>query len=254
MTDEWQEPHTAPFTSLTMTYCQDSVEAIEKFVSWPENLIDFTINTSRNEEVTHLSLMDAQGWLLNYKETLKYVYIDVLGHNQGIQDFDASVFPRLESLTLSRTQLNDDVDDGVPNDLRWEASHPDRLLPPKIKTFGMSFGILGCCLINNFGDKEVNWLRQLGQAAASRQSSLETIDILFEPWCAYPHKYGNYPQDDGYPWDRMSDLADELAECGIYLTYTPSPWPKEEWEATMAHWRNASAADWWTHQIAHEGP
>ncbi|KAJ5408338.1 hypothetical protein N7509_002221 [Penicillium cosmopolitanum] len=247
-----EEPRTAPFTCLSLAYCKDSVEAIEKCISWPKDLVDFTINTSGNEEVAHLSLMDAQSWLLNHKETLKYAYIDLLGHNQGIQEFDASIFPRLESLTLSRTQLNDDVGDGVQNNLCWESSHPDRLLPPNLKTFGMSFGILGCCLINNFGDKEVSWLRQLGQAAASRQSSLETIDILFQPWSEYPHKYGNYPDDHGYPWDRMSGLRDELAEYGISLIYTPAPWTKEEWEERIAKWLKGSARARFEHQSGHE--
>lgn len=119
--------------------------------------------------------MDAQRWLSNYKDTLEYMYIDLLGHDQGLY-FDASIFPNLKGLRLSRTQLNDEDDDGWNTDLRWEPSHADRLLSSNLKTFGMSFGILGCCLINNFGEKEVNWLRQLGQAAARRNSGLETID------------------------------------------------------------------------------
>jgi hypothetical protein len=114
----------------------------------------------------------------------------------------------------------------------------------------MSFGILGCCLINNFGEKEVKWLRQLGQAAASRKSKLENIHILFNPGSAYPHKFGNYPDDNGYPWDRMSELSGELAKFGITLMYTPPPWTKKEWEAKIARWRKAGASNNLHHQRA----
>lgn len=222
-----------------MKYCKEFPEAIEEFIFWPKSLIDFTINTSGNKLVGHISLVDAQRWLSAHKGTLEYVYIDLLGHNQGLY-FDASIFPRLRGLRLSRTQLNDE-DDNWNTDLRWEPSHADRLLSPNLKTFGMSFGILGCCLINNFGEKEVNWLRCLGQAAASRRSSLDTIEILFNPLSAYPHKYGNYPEDYGYPWDRISRLSDELAKCGINLVYNSPPWTKEEWEVKIARWLAASA-------------
>ncbi|KAK5796764.1 hypothetical protein VI817_006048 [Penicillium citrinum] len=104
----------------------------------------------------------------------------------------------------------------------------------------MSFGILGCCLINNFGEKEVNWLRCLGQAAKESGSRLKTIEILFNPLSAYPHKYGNYPEDYGYPWDRISGLKGELAKSGISVVYNRPPWTKEEWEGKIARWLAAS--------------
>ncbi|KAJ5085586.1 F-box domain protein [Penicillium argentinense] len=230
----------APFTSLTLKYCKDLPEAIEQFVYWPKQLVDFTVNTSGNKLVSRVSLRDAQKWLSIHKDTLKYLYIDLLGHDQGLH-FDASIFSRLEALRLSRTQLNDE-DDRWNNDLRWEPSHADRVLSPKLQTFGMSFGIMGCCLINNFGDKEVNWLRCLGKAAASKRSALDTIEILFNPLSAYPHKYGAYPEDYGYPWDRISGLQAELARYGIDLVYNSPPWTKEEWEAMISRWLSESVA------------
>ena len=228
----------ASFTSLTLKYCKDTPEAIEKFLSWPQTLTDFTINTSGNKLVCHISLRDAQSWLSIHKNTLESIYIDLLGHNQGLY-FDASIFPNLSSLRLSRTQLNDE-DDTWNNDLRWEPSHANRLLSPNLTTFGMSFGILGCCLINNFGAKEVNWLRCLGQAAKERKSRLKTIEILFNPLSAYPHKYGNYPEDYGYPWDRISGLKKELEKSGISVVFNRPPWTKEEWEGKISRWLAAS--------------
>lgn len=215
---------------------------MEKFIAWPKGLVDFTINTSGNRLVGDVSLEDAQRWLSSHSDSLEKVYIDLLGHDQGLKNFDISEFPSLESVMLSRTQLNYQ-DDDLQNDLRWESFHSNRLLPSSLKTFGMSFGILGCCLINNFGEKEVNWLRQLGQAAASPKSNLQTIEILFNPQSAYPHKFGNYPNDQSYPWDRMSELSGELAKCGINLVYDPPPWTKKEWEGKIARWRGKKCSD-----------
>lgn len=91
-------------------------------------------------------------------------------------------------------------------------------------------------MINNFGSKEVHWLRCLGEAAARRKCGLEKIEILFDPLSAYPHKYGSYPEDYGYPWDRIGELQRDLEKVGIGLVYNSPPWTKEEWEGKIARW------------------
>lgn len=181
-----------------------------------------------------MSLLDIGRCLSAHKDTLKTIYIDLLGFSHGLS-FRGCDFPHLEVLRLSRTQI---CEDPWNRNFEWHPSHADLLLGPKLHTFGLVFGVMGHSLINNWGHKEEEWIRQLAKAAAKRRSALRTIDITFSPVSPYPNlKQGTYPDWEYiYPWDRMDKLGAEIQRDGLTLRYTAPPWTKEEWLREVTNW------------------
>ncbi|KAJ5215030.1 F-box domain protein [Penicillium chermesinum] len=216
----------APFTSLKLKGCKDYPEAIAAMIHWPRELVHFAINTS-GSFVSDMSLVQIGRCLAVHKETLKNIYIDLLGFPHGLS-FRACDFPYLETLRLSRTQI---CEDPRNRNFEWKPEYADLLLGPQLHTFGLVFGVMGHSLINNWGSMEEEWIRQLAKAASERGSALRAIEINFSPVNPYPNlKQGVYSEwEYVYPWDRMDQLGAEILQYGVTLRYTPPPWTKEEW-------------------------
>ncbi|KAJ5647590.1 hypothetical protein N7490_003962 [Penicillium lividum] len=222
-------PHvarSASFTSVKLRGCKDYPKAIAAFIHWPKELVHFTINTS-GSFVSDMNLHDIGMCLSIHKETLKTIYIDLLGFPHGLS-FNASNFPLLEVLRLSRTQI---CEDPWNREFEWNPVYADLLLGPSLHTFGLVFGVMGHSLINNWGHKEEEWIRQLAIAAWKRKAPLKTIEITFSPVSPYPNlKQGTYSDwEYVYPWDRMDKLGVQIQRYGLTLEYTAPPWTKEEW-------------------------
>jgi hypothetical protein len=161
-----------------------------------------------------------QSWLSVHSQSLKSINIGYLSLNGGENKhiFDATLFPALESLTLSR----------------WEMSHShglwpftaenEKLLAPQLKIFGWNFYINDqhTETWSDFGDDEVAWLRQLAKCALVRKAALRTIKIGFHHWgweCA-----------EEYPWARMVNIRDELWKTsGIEVVGETPRMSESEW-------------------------
>ncbi|KAJ5948450.1 hypothetical protein N7454_001757 [Penicillium verhagenii] len=221
-----QISRSASFTSVKLRGCKDYPEAIAAFIHWPKELVHFTINTS-GSFVPGMNLHDIGMCLSIHKETLKTIYIDLLGFPHGLS-FNASKFPLLEVLRLSRTQI---CEDPWNREFEWNPIYADLILGPSLHTFGLVFGVMGQSLINNWGHKEEEWIRQLATAAWKRKAPLKKIEIVFSPVNPYPNlKQGIYSDwEYVYPWDRMDKLGVEIQRFGLTLEYSAPPWTKEEW-------------------------
>jgi hypothetical protein len=155
--------------------------------------------------------------LMMHKDTLKTLDIGYLSSSGRGRLFNTSDFPNLEYLVISRWQM--DVK------LESPAADADLLLAPNLKTFGWDFSIYDQHSEgwNAFGDREENWIREIARAAISRKAALKEIQIEFNPE-SWGHK-----EEDGYPWDRMEGVHDEIWPCGMTLKYSVPPFTKERW-------------------------
>ncbi|KAJ5083800.1 hypothetical protein N7456_013227 [Penicillium angulare] len=227
-----QISRSASFNSVRLMGCKDYPEAIAALIHWPKELVHFTINTS-GSFVSDMNLHDIGMCLSVHKDTLKSIYIDLLGFPHGLS-FNAANFPQLEVLRLSRTQI---CEDPWNRKFDWEPVYADLLLGPNLHTFGLVFGVMGHSLINNWGHKEEEWIRQLAKAAWKRKAALKTIEITFSPVSPYPNlKQGIYSDwEYVYPWDRMDKLGNQIQRYGLTLEYTAPPWTKEEWLSEVNH-------------------
>ena len=168
-----------------------------------------------------------QAWLSSHSESLKSIDIGYLSRNGGENKhvFDTTVFHNLESLTLSRWQM------GFQGELKPFTVENAKLLGPKMKLFGWSFSIYDqhSESWNDFGEKEEEWIEQLGKHAIARKAALKTIKINF---C--PDNYGR-TESDGYPWDRMNNVRDHLLRPnGIDLICSVPLLPKDDWLNKLA--------------------
>jgi hypothetical protein len=159
-----------------------------------------------------------ESWLLIHRYTLTYVDITELSRHGNKRVFNATLFPNLEFLRLSRWQMD------IP--LKFSATDSN-LLGPKLKTFSWDFSIneqgnVSWCA---FGASDANWLRELAAFAVSHKAALEKIEILFTP-----ERYNNITKEMGYPWDLMDSLRDEILKpSGRNLVYNQPVRSKDEW-------------------------
>jgi hypothetical protein len=132
------------------------------------------------------------------------------------------MFPQLEVLRLSRWQME--------KDLEFSCEEANVLLAPNLETFGWDFGVYPHTSWTDFGNKEEDWLRGLAKAAITRKAALKRIEITYSP---DPDLWG-VKEEDGYPWDRMDRIRDEIRPCGITLEYSEPPLSKEDWLEAVA--------------------
>lgn len=163
-----------------------------------------------------------QSWLSIHSKSLKTIDIGYLSRNGGENKhlFDATLFPNLESLTLSRWQM------GYPGELTPFTAESANFLGPKLKFFGWSFHIYDqhSESWSDFGEKEEAWLQELGEHAIARKAALKTVKIGFRP--DYWARVGR----DEYPWDRMDKIRDELLRPNrMDLVYSTPIISKEQW-------------------------
>lgn len=159
-------------------------------------------------------------WLYPHHETLRSINIGYLsGDGVGLL-FNASVFPNMETLTLSRWQIG-------RRQLSYAPDTADHLLAPSLHTFTLDFSIYDQHSegFDDFMDPEEEWIRAFAREALARRAKLRTIKIHFTPNDYLAHGESG----SGYPWDRMDKLRAEFSPHGIVLEYNEPTLTKEEW-------------------------
>ncbi|KAF2467331.1 uncharacterized protein BDR25DRAFT_234971 [Lindgomyces ingoldianus] len=209
---------TASFTALSISDYEESPGSTALLIQWPTTLVHFEFGSFyNNPHIMDLPMF--QSWLFIHRETLKNINIGYLSRAGSKRLFDATFFPNLESLQLSRWQME--------RPLQFTAEDAN-VLGPKVKLFGWDFSIYdqhneGW---DDFGENEESWISELGKAAVARQSSLKTIAIYFGPdhWGA--------GKKESYPWDRMDSVRDGIMRPnGMDLVYNRPCISREEWLA-----------------------
>lgn len=154
--------------------------------------------------------------LSNHCSTLKSIFIGDLCY-RAEDTFNATLFPTLKRLSLSRWQMD--------TDLRFTNKYL-KLLGPNLEIFELDFTVYdqGGVSWKAFGSAVEIWLTELGKAAISRGAALQGVRIHFDP-----NDY-SLTLEDGYPWDKMDQLrAEVFAPLHLSLEYTTPPIRKEDW-------------------------
>ncbi|KAI3003105.1 hypothetical protein CBS147346_5570 [Aspergillus niger] len=122
-----------------------------------------------------------------------------------------------------------------------------RLLSPTVKTFVFdltSYDPQHAESLTDFGKLEERWLRAFAETAAAldRNTALRTIRVVFQP---EPYPY--HDEWEVYPWDRITQVQEDIRPLGLDLEYsTPTMTPeeyhdawrkKQEWLASEEHQR-----------------
>lgn len=120
---------------------------------------------------------------------------------------------------------------GFPSELKPLTVETAKLLGPELKLFGWSFSIYDqhSKSWKDFGEKEEEWMEQLGKHAIACKGALKTVQIDF---C--PDNYGE-TESGGYLWDRMDNVQDHLLRPnGIDLVYSAPLLSKDDWLNRLA--------------------
>ncbi|KAL1613195.1 hypothetical protein SLS60_001427 [Paraconiothyrium brasiliense] len=145
----------------------------------------------------HLDYATFENWLLMHKDTLKHISIGDISQHSDRRSFNATLFPHLEYLKLSRWQMH-----GARVEFRTEDAD---LIGPRLKTFCWDFtGDFGNAYVWwEFGKAEALWLEKFAKEAIARKAVLQTFEILFDPdRCS--------TVDAVWPWDLMDDLRERV--------------------------------------------
>lgn len=152
-------------------------------------------------------------WLLIHRETLKHVELGYLSIYGSRRVFNATLFPNLEFLKLSRWQGQGQ------EPLQWNAEDAN-ILGPKLETFCWDFDYCEAHSTDwsTFRESESSWIRELANTAVSRKAALRTIQIQLPP------HYWNTDEGIKYPWKSIDYLTDDvLRSKGINLVYNEPP-------------------------------
>lgn len=152
-----------------------------------------------------------------HRNTLRILDIGYLSYAGRGGSFRACDFPNLESLCLSRWQMSQALDRPT-----LDAS---LLLGPRLRSFGWDFTIMDqhSETWTDFGPTEATWLRGLTEAALAMQASLSNVRVKFTP------DVSSGFEEDGYPWDRMDVIREEMRPRGIALEYNAPHITKTAW-------------------------
>jgi hypothetical protein len=159
-----------------------------------------------------------ENWLLIHQFSLTHIYIGSLSRRGNRRLFNATLFPNLEYLRLSRWQMHTPVQFS-PTD--------SNVLGPKLKTFAWDFSVFDqhsedWC---DFGESEANWVRELAEFAVLHKAALEKIEIKFTP-C----DFWDLTEEMGYPWDRMDSVRDQaMRPFGLDLIYNKPLISRDAW-------------------------
>ncbi|KAJ4375362.1 hypothetical protein N0V83_002448 [Neocucurbitaria cava] len=212
---------TASFTSLTIYGYEACALATEALLRWPAALSHLDFDFGRFYRNPHpMTYAMFTSWLLPHSSTLKTVsisYLDQMYPHANDDIFDATLFPYLESLQLSRHAF--------PLDLHFR-SCDSKILGPSVRRFTWDFTTndSNSEKWTAFGEQQEQWLAALVAAAAEQKAALREIAIMFcpDPWDLEP--------EWGYPWDRMVRLRDGVAaEKGIVVSWDEPPLSREAW-------------------------
>jgi hypothetical protein len=108
---------------LSLSDYEESPEATAQLLQWPKGLVNFQFSSFYNNQF-YTDLPIFRSMLLIHKDTLKTLDIGYLSHSGAGRLFKASDYPNLESLTLSRWQMQ--------TDLSFSVSDADMLLAPNL--------------------------------------------------------------------------------------------------------------------------
>lgn len=161
--------------------------------------------------------------LQKHKNTLVELIVGELAWKGKGKIFDLSEFTALESLEISLWQLR--TWGRGKRTLEFTAEDEILLAAPNLKSFRLDFTKFGLDpeAWSDLGEMEVNWLRSFAEAAVARKAPLREVSIRFSP-----EAYG-ITEEDGWPWDRMTALQDELQPKGIMVSYNEPPISREAW-------------------------
>jgi hypothetical protein len=246
--DDIRRQRTAPIESISLSDYEECPQSTEALILWPKALTSFTLGSFYTNPHT-MDYPMLETWLSVHRETLRRVSIGFLANTGSTRLFNATLFPNLESLKLSRWQQG----------RMWSTTEPFRftaddanVLGPRVKCFGWDFN-------SNyydepwsaFGENEVAWVAALAETAIARKGPLKTIRIYFTP------DIDGVSELDGYPWERMAHVRDTICKPnGIELCYK-EPLSKSSWLALVKKlaegendfWTQASA-DWREAEVA----
>lgn len=150
-----------------------------------------------------------------HKTTLRSITVGSL-HEKSLVGFDLTGFENLTHISLSTWATGSTTGDET------------NLLAPRLTTFRWVFTVedqhsesLFC-----FGEAQEHWLRSFIAAAIAWKLPLENIYIQYAPEGYY------LPQDRPvmYPWDRMKNIATDIQDEGINLSWTPPTVSREDFQ------------------------
>jgi hypothetical protein len=158
------------------------------------------------------------GWfesrLFVHKDTLKHLCLSGVRGNADGSLFNASHFPVLELLKLSKWPRRPPM-----------ASYDDRhslILGPKLHIFCWEFTLnnVGIGSFGDFGNDDCLWLENFAKAAAALKAPIKRIIICFQ-LNVRQHDLGTRDVNSvEYPWDKLDTVRDEiLRPRGIDLTH-----------------------------------
>jgi len=212
----------APITSLSLSDYEESAQSTASLLMWPKALTHFEFGSFYNNPNT-MDYPMFESWLIVHRDTLKSVDIGYLSKAGSNRLFNATLFPNLESLKLSRWQQGRTWQS---DELIQFTADDANVLGPKLKFFGWDFGIYDQHSEdwNAFGEGEEAWVTALAKTAIAQKRPLKTIRICFAP------EYWGSSKQDGYPWDRIDRVRDEICKPnGIELNYTKPTILKWAW-------------------------
>lgn len=157
-----------------------------------------------------------ENWLLIHRHTLKRIDIGYIRGPSRL--FNATLFPSLEFLRLSRWQMHSPVK---------FSTEDANVLGPRLETFSWNFNIYdqhseSWC---DFGEPEATWVRDLAKCAAECKAVLARVEIQFDP-----NNFWGTKEEMGYPWDRMDKVRDQtLKPNGIDLVYSEPLIERDAW-------------------------
>ncbi|RDW68997.1 uncharacterized protein DSM5745_08757 [Aspergillus mulundensis] len=216
----FESKRTAPFTSLELHNYVDP-ETFDHLINWPQSLIIFRFVYKGLVHDSTILPMILKG-LSVHRETLKEIDIRSLRiRKRG--SLDLSKFSALRTLTLPQAAIR--CSDGLAafDDIRV-------LLPSNLLTFRLDYAIDDRHdeSAKDFGENEEQVIRTLALAAVTAKAALRTIEIEFIP------SLSKCKVEDGYPWDRMNRIKEEMEPHGIRVVCPKPPLPKEEWLLAVA--------------------
>jgi hypothetical protein len=200
----------------------ESHEGTTCLINWPKALTSFHFGSFYNND-NYVDLPMIASWLQKHKGTLVDLSVGYLASRGRGKLFDLSEFTALESLELSIWQISVG---GFRTPRILEFKPEDEiLLAPNLKSFKLDFTVYDQHSESwtDLGETEVNWLRSFAEAAVRKNVPFREISICFNP-----ESYG-IAKKNGYPWDRMTALQDELRPKGITVSYNEPSLAREEW-------------------------
>ncbi|OOF95627.1 hypothetical protein ASPCADRAFT_405398 [Aspergillus carbonarius ITEM 5010] len=222
ITNNWKIPlnksQNSSVTHLTLNGCFETPDVMAQLLQWPKALSSFHLacfNVRHDSVKYRFSMFET--WLQKHETTLRTLTLCGLPSDSANEcAFNASAFPHLESLRLSRWNMG--------TKLWLSDTDADKLLGPSLKTFTWNFRSLSDQKGSwkDFKEEEENWLRAFARAAVAKKAALKSIRIAFSP-------YDSAQGTVGYPWGRMARVRDEFEPFGVIVTWDAPVLEGDDW-------------------------